>query len=272
MHISSRPTAGAVLHRGRRTDETRTAPPCGRPGATCRSSSRTRSARSTRARRWVPTIAEAYAIHRLGSRAERVRWVGEMLDLVALPRDAALRYPHEFSGGQRQRIGIARALALRPGFIVCDEAVSALDVSVQSQIVNLLQDLQQELGLTYLFISHNLAVVRHISNRVAVMYLGRIVEVGDVDALFERPAHPYTRALLSAIPIRHPDERREAPLLRGDPPTPSARPSVAGLPGAARSRSPLPDQRPELTTLADGKAVACLLAAEGSLPPPTANP
>ena len=118
------------------------------------------------------------------------RWVAETLDLVALPRDAARRYPHEFSGGQRQRIGIARALALKPEFVVCDEAVSALDVSVQSQIINLMQDLQQELGLTYLFISHNLAVVRHISTRIAVMYLGRIVELAEADALFARPCIP----------------------------------------------------------------------------------
>jgi ABC-type oligopeptide transport system ATPase subunit len=155
-------------------------------------------------------IAEAYTIHRLGTRSERTRWVAEMLDLVALPRDAARRYPHEFSGGQRQRIGIARALALRPEFVVCDEAVSALDVSVQSQIINLMQDLQQELGLTYLFISHNLAVVRHISARIAVMYLGRIVELTDADTLFARPAHPYTRALLSAVPVSIPTSRGTA--------------------------------------------------------------
>jgi peptide/nickel transport system ATP-binding protein/oligopeptide transport system ATP-binding protein len=219
------------------------------------------------------TIAEAYAIHRLGGRAERARWVGEMLDLVALPRDAALRYPHEFSGGQRQRIGIARALALRPGFVVCDEAVSALDVSVQSQIVNLLQDLQHELGLTYLFISHNLAVVRHISNRVAVMYLGRIVELADVGDLFDRPAHPYTRALLSAIPIRHPDERREQPILRGDPPTPIGEAIGCRFAG----RCPFAEPRchrndPQPTALADGRSVACHLAADGTLPPMTVAP
>ncbi len=150
--------------------------------------------------------------------------MAETLDLVALPRDAARRYPHEFSGGQRQRIGIARALALKPEFIVCDEAVSALDVSVQSQIINLMQDLQQELGLTYLFISHNLAVVRHISTRIAVMYLGRIVELADADALFARPVHPYTRALLSAVPVSHPDLPRHRHMLRGDVPSATAVP------------------------------------------------
>ena len=173
-------------------------------------------------------IAEAYAIHGLGTRAERVRWVAETLDLVSLPRAAAQRYPHEFSGGQRQRIGIARALALKPEFIVCDEAVSALDVSVQSQIINLMQDLQQELGLTYLFISHNLAVVRHISTRIAVMYLGRIVELADADALFARPVHPYTRALLSAVPVSHPDLPRHRHMLRGDVPSATAVPKAVG--------------------------------------------
>ncbi len=206
-------------------------------------------------------IAEAYAIHGLGNRSERARWVAEMLDLVALPRDAAQRYPHEFSGGQRQRVGIARALALRPEFVVCDEAVSALDVSVQSQIINLMQDLQQELGLTYLFISHNLAVVRHISTRIAVMYLGRIVELAEADALFARPAHPYTQALLSAVPVSHPDQPRHWHALRGDVP------STTDVPRGCRfaPRCPLAEPRcleadPPLTVVEDGRSVACLLA------------
>jgi oligopeptide/dipeptide ABC transporter ATP-binding protein len=205
-------------------------------------------------------IAEAYAIHGLGSRADRARWVAEMLDLVALPREAAQRYPHEFSGGQRQRIGIARALALRPEFVVCDEAVSALDVSVQSQIINLMQDLQQELGLTYLFISHNLAVVRHISTRIAVMYLGRIVELAEADALFARPMHPYTQALLSAVPVSHPDQPRHRHALRGDVPTTTDVPK--GCRFAPRCRFAEPrclEVDPPLTVQADGRAVACLL-------------
>jgi peptide/nickel transport system ATP-binding protein/oligopeptide transport system ATP-binding protein len=212
-------------------------------------------------------IAEAYAIHRLGNRAERARWVAETLDLVALPRDAARRYPHEFSGGQRQRIGIARALALKPEFVVCDEAVSALDVSVQSQIINLMQDLQQELGLTYLFISHNLAVVRHISTRIAVMYLGRIVELAESEALFARPVHPYTRALLSAVPVSHPDLPRHRHVLRGDVPSATAVPRGCRFaPRCRYAEARCRESDPALTRLADGRAVACLLAADGTLP------
>ena len=213
-------------------------------------------------------ITEAYAIHGLGDRTQRAQWLAEMLDLVALPREAAHRYPHEFSGGQRQRIGIARALALKPEFVVCDEAVSALDVSVQSQIINLMQDLQQELGLTYLFISHNLAVVRHISTRIAVMYLGRIVELADADDLFARPLHPYTRALLSAVPVSHPDHPRHRHVLPGD--VPSAMTVPKGCRFAPRCR--YAEQRcgeidPVLTELPGGHAVACPPALEGTLPP-----
>jgi oligopeptide/dipeptide ABC transporter ATP-binding protein len=213
-------------------------------------------------------ITEAYAIHRLGSRTERARWLAEALDLVALPREAAHRYPHEFSGGQRQRIGIARALALKPEFVVCDEAVSALDVSVQSQIINLMQDLQQELGLTYLFISHNLAVVRHISTRIAVMYLGRIVELAEADALFARPAHPYTRALLSAVPVPHPDRPRHRHVLPGDVPSATAVPKGCRFAPRCRfAEARCGEVDPALAVLPDGTAVACLLAVDGTLPP-----
>ncbi|MDB5856364.1 MAG: Oligopeptide/dipeptide transporter, ATP-binding protein-like [Ramlibacter sp.] len=207
-------------------------------------------------------IAEAFAIHRVGTAAERKTRIGGLLDMVGLPRSAASRYPHEFSGGQRQRIGIARALALKPAFVVCDEAVSALDVSVQAQIINLMQDLQRELGLTYLFISHNLSVVRHISTRIAVMYLGRIVEVAPADELFRKPSHPYTRALLSAVPISHPDEPRQRHVLGGDVPSPLA------IPAGCRfaPRCPMAQDRcrredPALASLADGRQVACHFAA-----------
>ena len=208
-------------------------------------------------------IGEAYAIHGIGGRAAHV---AEMLDLVALPREAAGRFPHEFSGGQRQRIGIARALALRPKFLVCDEPVSALDVSVQSQIINLMQDLQQQLGLTYLFISHNLAVTRHISTRVAVMYLGRLVELAAADALFARPAHPYTRALLSAVPVTHPDAPRHRHVLRGDVPSPLAIPKGCRFAPRCRfAEARCREDEPPLAPLGGG-AVACWPALDGTLP------
>lgn len=165
-------------------------------------------------------LEEPYRIHRLGGARERRAWVDELLDRVGLPASSAERYSFEFSGGQRQRIGIARALALRPQLIVCDEPVSALDVSVQSQILNLLVELQRELGLSYLFIAHDLAVVKHVSDRVAVMYLGRIVEVAGSEAIYRAPKHAYTKALLSAIPVPDPAARREKILLDGDVPSP----------------------------------------------------
>jgi oligopeptide/dipeptide ABC transporter ATP-binding protein len=165
-------------------------------------------------------IEEPLLIHRIGSRSDKVRMVNELLDRVGLPSSAAERYSFEFSGGQRQRIGIARALALKPKLIVCDEPVSALDVSIQSQILNLLVELQRELGLSYLFIAHDLSVVKHVSDRVAVMYLGKIVELAPSESIYRDPRHAYTKALLSAIPSTDPNASRERILLEGEIPSP----------------------------------------------------
>lgn len=165
-------------------------------------------------------IEEPFIIHGLGSRGERIQWVNDLLDRVGLPASAAERYSFEFSGGQRQRIGIARALALKPKLIVCDEPVSALDVSVQSQILNLLVELQRDFGLSYLFIAHDLSVVKHVSDRVAVMYLGKIVELATAREIYQNPRHAYTKALLSAIPSHDPKIKRRKILLEGDVPSP----------------------------------------------------
>jgi oligopeptide transport system ATP-binding protein len=168
-------------------------------------------------------ISEPLKIHGIGNSQSRKERVGDLLDVVGLNRYFINRYPHEFSGGQRQRIGVARALATNPSFIIADEPISALDVSIQAQVVNMLDDLKAELGLTYLFIAHDLSMVRYISDRVAVMYLGRIVELGERDDVYDRPLHPYTQALISAIPLPDPDkeENRERIILEGDVPSPS---------------------------------------------------
>jgi len=206
------------------------------------------------------SIKAGLNIHKIGSPAERIELVMDILQKVGLEEYHAHRYPHEFSGGQRQRIGIARAIALKPKFIICDEPVSALDVSIQSQVLNLLQDLQDEFGLTYLFIAHNLSVVEHVSDRVAVMYLGKIVELASRDELYENPLHPYTQALMSAIPIPKPNLERDRIILEGEVPSPLDPPAGCRF----HPRCPIAVERcsmeePQLLEINPEHCVSCFL-------------
>jgi len=205
-------------------------------------------------------VGEPLLMAGMRSRKQREERVAELLRLVGLRPEFMQRFPHAFSGGQRQRIGIARALALQPRFIVCDEPVSALDVSIQSQVLNLLKDLQAEFGLTYLFIAHNLSVVEHISDRVAVMYLGKIVEMADRQELFDNPLHPYTKALMSAIPVPNPRLRRQRIILAGDVPSPVTPPSGCRFhPRCPAVLDQCPVEEPVYKQVSPGHSVACWL-------------
>ena len=205
-------------------------------------------------------VSEGLVIHGVSSKAERKEAVRETMRTVGLREDALSRYPHEFSGGQRQRIAIARAIALRPDFLVCDEPISALDVSVQAQIINLFIELQERFGLTYLFISHDLRVVKHISDRVAVMYLGKIIELAASRDLYQNPLHPYTKILISSVPVADPARKREAAVLKGDVPSPIDPPGGC----AFHPRCPIAVERcsreePELRDAGGGHMVSCHL-------------
>ncbi|PYZ97379.1 dipeptide/oligopeptide/nickel ABC transporter ATP-binding protein [Alteribacter lacisalsi] len=205
-------------------------------------------------------LAEPLKAHGVKGKAERRKQIEKMMDVVGLNRKFISRYAHEFSGGQRQRIGIARALILNPKLIIADEPVAALDVSIQAQILNLLKDLQEEFGLTYLFISHDLSVVRHLCNRVAVMYLGRMAEVGNTDKIFENPLHPYTQTLLSAIPVSNPRHEKERIILQGDVPSPVDPPKGCAFVGRCpKAHDRCHSDRPKLQKMGEDHYVACHL-------------
>lgn len=205
-------------------------------------------------------VGEGLTIHGLAKGTEKKNRVAELLEMVGLGREHMGRYPHEFSGGQRQRIGIARALAVGPEFLIADEPVSALDVSIQAQVINLFEDLQTELGLTYLFIAHDLRVVKHISDRVAVMYLGQIVEIAEGDELYQNPLHPYTQALLSAIPVTDPQTKKQRIVVEGDPPSPIHIPSGCRFHPRCPKRFERCDQEaPVLREVSSGHWVSCHL-------------
>jgi oligopeptide transport system ATP-binding protein len=205
-------------------------------------------------------LEEPLIVHGIGNKKERKQMVKEMLEVVGLSSYHAKRYPHQFSGGQRQRIGIARALMTRPKLIIADEPVSALDVSIQSQVLNLLEDLQKEFQLTYIFIAHDLGVVKHISDRVGVMYLGRLVEITDADKLYEKPLHPYTKALLAAVPIPDPVVKRDRELLTGDIPSPANPPQGCAFHTRCKECMEVcKTDRPELKEIEPGHFAACHL-------------
>jgi oligopeptide/dipeptide ABC transporter ATP-binding protein len=219
------------------------------------------------------SVMEGLNIHKVGQPSERLDLMMDTFSKVGLEGYHARRYPHEFSGGQRQRIGIARALALRPKFIICDEPVSALDVSIQSQVLNILKDLQREFGLTYLFIAHNLSVVKHISDRIAVMYLGKMVELTTRDNLFANCLHPYTRALMSAIPIPDPHLKRKRIILKGDVPSPLNPPKGCRFhPRCPSAMEICSIQEPVFEAVEKGHFVACWLYQEPGLEKTTASP